>query len=449
MPSAKTLKEKREKMQEDFSPLIAEAIPKQIELAQSGKLNEAIENLLSIEKQTRLGEDHLSTSKLAITIVRLCFEAKQWDLLNQNLHILSKRRGQLRTVVQDFVKEAMTFLDKIPEKQIQLELLNTLRVITEGKIYVEIERARLTRILAKIKEDENKIGEAADILQEIQVETFGQMDKYEKTDFILEQMRLCLEKKDFIKAQILSNKITRKALNANDFQDLKIRFYTQMIRYYEHELKYLEICRCYMSIYDTPKIKENDTEWKKYLQLIVIYICLSPFDNEQSDLMNRINEDKNLVQIPIYRQLLKLFLTQELMRWPQFEQLYQTELNQHCTIFYIDAEGKNIYWSELRKRVVEHNIRVIATYYQRITTRRLSQLLDLPADEVETFISDLVVNKSIFAKIDRPKGIVGFRKHKEPNELLNEWSRNITDLLGLLEGTTHLIHRELMVHKVE
>jgi 26S proteasome regulatory subunit N5 len=68
---------------------------------------------------------------------------------------------------------------------------------------------------------------------------------------------------------------------------------------------------------------------------------------------------------------------------------------------------------------------------------------------VETFVSDLVVNKSIFAKIDRPKGIVAFRKHKEPNELLNEWSSNISDLLGLLEKTTHLIHRELMVHKIE
>jgi hypothetical protein len=36
-------------------------------------------------------------------------------------------------------------------------------------MFVEIERARLTRILAKIKEDEGKIAEAADVLQEIQV----------------------------------------------------------------------------------------------------------------------------------------------------------------------------------------------------------------------------------------------------------------------------------------
>ena len=37
------------------------------------------------------------------------------------------------------------------------------------QIYVEIERARLTRTLAKIKEDQGSIAEAAEILQELQV----------------------------------------------------------------------------------------------------------------------------------------------------------------------------------------------------------------------------------------------------------------------------------------
>ena len=48
-------------------------------------------------------------------------------------------------------------------------------------MFVELERARLTRILAELKEKEGAIGEAADILQEIQVETFGQMEREEKT----------------------------------------------------------------------------------------------------------------------------------------------------------------------------------------------------------------------------------------------------------------------------
>ncbi len=41
--------------------------------------------------------------------------------------------------------------------------------VTEGKIYVEIERARLTKRLARIKEEEGSIDEAADILQEVAV----------------------------------------------------------------------------------------------------------------------------------------------------------------------------------------------------------------------------------------------------------------------------------------
>ena len=38
-----------------------------------------------------------------------------------------------------------------------------------SKIFVEVERARLTRILSKIREEEGKIAEACDILQDLQV----------------------------------------------------------------------------------------------------------------------------------------------------------------------------------------------------------------------------------------------------------------------------------------
>ena len=37
------------------------------------------------------------------------------------------------------------------------------------QIYVEIERARLTRRLAKIKEEQGQIAEAADLMQEVAV----------------------------------------------------------------------------------------------------------------------------------------------------------------------------------------------------------------------------------------------------------------------------------------
>jgi 26S proteasome regulatory subunit N5 len=53
------------------------------------------------------------------------------------------------------------------------------------KIYVEVERARLTHKLAKMKEEEGNITEAANVIQELQVETYGSMEKREKVSAVV------------------------------------------------------------------------------------------------------------------------------------------------------------------------------------------------------------------------------------------------------------------------
>lgn len=123
------------------------------------------------------------------------------------------------------VQEAMSHLDDTPDMDTKLELIDTLRTVTEGKIFVEVERARLTRILSKIREDEGKIEEAADILQELQVETFGSMDKREKTDFILEQMRLLLAKRDYTRTQIISKKINTRFFKEEENEVCAVWYY--------------------------------------------------------------------------------------------------------------------------------------------------------------------------------------------------------------------------------
>ena len=40
----------------------------------------------------------------------------------------------------------------------------------------------------------------------------------------------------------------------------------------------------------------------------------------------------------------------------------------------------------MKDRVVEHNIRIMAKYYARITMKRMAQLLDLIVDESEGFL---------------------------------------------------------------
>lgn len=106
-------------------------------------------------------------------------------------------------------------------------------------------------------------------------------------------------------------------------------------------------------------------------------------------------------------------------------------------------------WQDLRKRVIEHNVRVVAKYYTRIKTGRLTQLLDLTEDETEKYISELVTSKTIYAKIDRPARVVSFAKPRDADDILNEWSFNMKSLLGLLERIDHLITKEEMMARIQ
>lgn len=68
--------------------------------------------------------------------------------------------------------------------------------------------------------------------------------------------------------------------------------------------------------------------------------------------------------------------------------------------------------------------------------------------EAEEYLSDLVTSKTVFAKIDRPDGIVVFRPPKDANDTLNSWSHDVSELMSLLNKTTHLITKEQMVHQL-
>lgn len=120
------------------------------------------------------------------------------------------------------VQEACTYVDEINDMEAKLKLIDTLRTVTAGKIYVEIERARLTKKLAAIREGQGDITEAATILQELQVETYGSMEKREKIEFLLEQMRVCLLKGDYIRTQIISRKISIRAFEDEKFHVIVI-----------------------------------------------------------------------------------------------------------------------------------------------------------------------------------------------------------------------------------
>nr|CAG4645484.1 EOG090X04UV [Lynceus sp. MCZ IZ 141354] len=429
------------KMEVDYSSACDEKIPEAKKLASIGKLNEGLDMLLALEKQTRTGADAISTGRILVAIVQVCFEAKQYDLLNENLIALTKRRSQLKAAVTKMVQECCTYIDQLPTKELQLKIIDTLRTVTAGKIYVEVERARLTHRLAVMKEKEGDVTEAANIMQELQIETYGSMDKREKVELILEQMRLCLAKRDFIRTGIIAKKISVKFFEDKENQDLKLKYYKLMIELDQNEGSYLSICKHYRAIYSSCEGPEQ----LGILRKVVLYLLLSPYTNEQKDLTHRVLTEKPLEDLPVYRELIRQFTNAEIIHWQSLCARYENELRQ-IDVFAVGPGDKQ--WADFKCRVVEHNIRIISQYYTRITLKRMSQLLDLSIEESEEFLSGLVVGAVVQAKTDRLEGVVHFTHTKQDtNALLNHWSRNATELMDLVTRTNHLINREEMVHK--
>ncbi|ONI22297.1 hypothetical protein PRUPE_2G119800 [Prunus persica] len=362
--------------------------------------------------------------------------------------------------VTAMVQQAMQFIDQTPDLETRIELIKTLNNISAGKIYVEIERGRLIKRLAKIKEEQGLIAEAADLMQEIAVETFGAMAKTEKIAFILEQVRLCLDCQDYVRAQILSRKISPRVFDIDPAKEkkkskegdniveeapadipslleLKRIYYELMIWYYFHNNDYLEICRCYKAIYDIPSVRENPAQWIP----ICWYLVLAPYDPMQSSLLNSTLKDKNLTEIPYFRYV----VTNEVIKWTSLWNTYKDEFESEKSMLGGSLGDKAA--EDLRQRIIEHNILVVSKYYSRITLKRVAELLCLSVQEAEKHLSDMVVSKAPVAKIDRPIGIICFQTPKDSNNVLNSWATNLEKLLDLVEKSCHQIHKETMVHK--
>jgi hypothetical protein len=251
------------------------------ELRAASDLQGAIALLTKFEKKTRLLLEYEICADAVVLLVKLYQEAGDFKALNTAVLTISKHRQQHRKVIAAMMKECMSFLDtvKFPDNKDYLDYIQTLRTVSEGKIYLEVDSARLTMRVAKHKEAEGDLEEASRVLQEVAVETYGTMNKFEKAEFLLEQVRLCLVNKDFVRASIVANKVDRKVIRADDFQAIKLKYYDLMVQFYLQKNSTLQLCDCYLEVLNTPSVQVSQTEqtedgwtdgWMRCLQAMLL-----------------------------------------------------------------------------------------------------------------------------------------------------------------------------------
>lgn len=442
-----------------------------IEQASSLPLTDALALLSALEKRCRVGNDTPSLVKVCEASLQLCFDANNFEALIATLKTLSTRRSQKSKAIAALVTKCLPWVvnqtdgftpcgkwDTASTSTADRDTLVTeLRNITDGKMYLEAERARLTRTLAIIHESSGDIAKAAEVLQEVHVETYGAISKREKIEFILEQMRLTLLKRDYVRAYIVSNKVKRSMLDEEGMSELKIKFYVLLSQYHSHEKDALELARCFHAVYSTntaagsgeeKEDEEDNMKWKESLTNTVVFLCLSEYSNETRDMMERINLDPQLEKIVECNETIKSFLKNEIIHYPL---PHQTQL-ESIPAFVNGGENEDVskelceHWhTTFHIRIIQHNLRIVAMYYRQIHTSRLAQLLNLSVDETEKHLSGMVSSGALYAKIDRPKDIVRFAKKRCEEEVLSDWAGDIKELLGLVEETTYLIQKENML----
>jgi len=306
-----------------------------------------------------------------------------------------------------------------------------------------------------MKEEDGQLDEATETIQEVQIETYGSMEKKEKLEYILYQLSLVLKRKDYVRTQIILKKISRKGLNDAGLERIKINYYSQIIQFHNHEKDDLEVAKCYQTIYDTMKKAEENKELglefpeeekRRTFENFTVTLMISPYSNEQVNLLNIVSKTYNreLEAIPILEKFVHKFLLSELM--PLNEATVKEQLG-GFEPFQEHIEFNELHLKLIFKQIIQHNLRVIEKYYSRIKLDRLSTLIGVGIDRTEHEIADMVINKRIVAKINRLDGIVKFHKKEFVNDTLNNWNHDIKSLLTKIDKTSHLINKERIVYE--
>jgi 26S proteasome regulatory subunit N5 len=186
-----------------------------------------------------------------------------------------------------------------------------------------VEYARCVLLIVKGKENDNDILEAAKILQEVQVETYGSMDRREKLEFILYQMKIMLKKEDFVRLFIISKKINEQNLGDDLIADIKILFYSYMAIYHNSMSNYLEAARCYRIIWATLKSTKQtipatlDFGFSADLDNVIAnyigFLVLHPYSPETAAELKGLKEDEHLEKHAAVHRLICTFLSEEIV----------------------------------------------------------------------------------------------------------------------------------------
>ena len=439
--------------------LLSEEILKDVEL----------KKLIDEEKVTRLEGEFEKNKSICVKIFSILQKRNDFQNFLKIFEYLTQRRNQSRESIIYMVKNCLNeILPNLKNHKDSTDLLQTIIKVTEGKIFVEYEYSQAIRKMTEIYLMNNKIVEAAKLIQDVQIEAFGSLENDYKVDYILFQMQVLLEKGDYVRTLIVSNKIKRNHLDDDGFELLKIRFFRLMIEYFMHEKKYIDVSKSYKTLYDfvksindklidieknnkeiKPKIIENylkinkENDLKKLFENYVLFLSICPPELETKNMLNELiikykkelDKDENILYIVEKR------LSDDII-------LIDNNLFNKYKGYEIFKKNPDLI-KLFRKHWIQHDLSLFEKFFAKIHIKRINDMTLVPVDEIEKEIADMVVNNYIYAKINRIEKIVNFRKKTDYHDVLDNFNYDMDNMLKKIEETCHLINKEYLKYNIK
>ena len=438
--------------------LLSEEILKDVEL----------KKMIDEEKATRLENEYEKNRNICKKILEIIYSRNDFTNFLKLFEYLTQRKNQSRESIISMVKYCINeILPNLKNNKESSDLLNTLIKVTEGKIFVEYEYSQAIRKMTETYIKNNQINEAAKLIQDVQIEAFGSLESEYKIDYILFQMQVLLEKGDFVRTLIVSNKIKRNHLNDEGIELLKIRFFRLMILYYIHEKKYLDISKCYKILYDfvklvndklvdiqkkdniKPKVIENYIQIQKENNLENLfenYVLFLSICSPELETRNMLNELLINYKKELDKNIHILFIVEKRLS----DEIIIIDNNLFNRFKDFDIFKKNQELIKLfRKYWIQHDLSLFEKFFAKVHLKRISEMTSVPVDEIENEIADMVVNNHIFAKIDRIEKIVNFRKKTDHHDILDNFNYDMDIMLKKIEETCHLINKEYLKYGIK
>lgn len=376
-------------------------------------------------------------------------------LLSTVTSICNKRAQFQRTAIE-LVRSSMTLIDAIADVGQKVAFVAGLKSICEKKIYLEVEFARCAMILVKYNEEATQdLMEANKIIEGVQVETYSSMDKREKFEFILHQMKLNLLLGDMLKLYIVSKKVTAKTLEDADLADLRLMFHFFM---FHHAFTGKDFAGCAESLCgaygaliqaDSSRVEALDVAVRErfspffskstLVETWVVFKCLEAFSLKKTDALRALRKEHeaHFLESVALARLVDAFLSPEITSC-SLEDYPTSQL--YILVSPFEVQGGLL--AALRLELVKKNCHVVALHFTNARIERLSQLFRADAQLIEEVICQMVFDELITAKIDRPARIVDFRTEKTEQSALNVWIENVNSILDLTDFVTERIQRE-------